>query len=162
MPEEWVDMFGFEGLYKISNKGRVKSLRNNSVKLKYKNNILDGSLHSHGYKRVNLTDIHGNKKTKYVHRLVYESFNGRIEKPYEIDHIDGDKENNYLGNLQLVTHAENMIKLQGIMKRDWEELQDRILKEPSQDFHAIAKKYGINYITVFKIKKGLVNHIKNF
>ena len=43
------------------------------------------------------------------HRLVWETFNGKIPTNLELDHIDGNKHNNKLSNLRLVTHSENMI-----------------------------------------------------
>jgi len=43
------------------------------------------------------------------HRLIWEAFNGKIPTNLELDHIDGDKHNNKLSNLRLVTHSENMI-----------------------------------------------------
>ena len=48
------------------------------------------------------------KKLLRVHRLVWETFNGEIPDGYEIDHIDGNKQNNALSNLRCVTHIENM------------------------------------------------------
>lgn len=44
----------------------------------------------------------------FIHRLVYETFVGEIPQGYEIDHIDGDKQNNDLSNLRCVNHADNM------------------------------------------------------
>lgn len=43
-----------------------------------------------------------------VHRMVYETFVGEIPDEMEIDHIDGDRENNKLNNLRCVTHTQNM------------------------------------------------------
>ena len=43
-----------------------------------------------------------------VHRIVWQTYNGVIPKEMEIDHIDGDKTNNNIANLRLVTHQENM------------------------------------------------------
>ena len=49
------------------------------------------------------------KHTPYkLHRIVWETFNGEIPDGYEIDHIDGNKQNNVLSNLRCVTHIENM------------------------------------------------------
>ncbi len=44
-----------------------------------------------------------------VHRVVYETFVGKIKSGYEIDHIDGNKHNNDITNLRAVTRSENMI-----------------------------------------------------
>lgn len=58
----------------------------------------------HGYKRVLISG-----KYKSVHRLVWESFNKKeIPEGYFVDHIDGNKANNNLSNLRIVTHSENM------------------------------------------------------
>jgi hypothetical protein len=48
------------------------------------------------------------QKNYYVHRLVWEQFNGPIPEGMVINHIDGNKKNNDLNNLELVTHAENI------------------------------------------------------
>ena len=67
-----------------------------------------GSYGIDGYYRVDL-EMPGQKRRKYlVHRLVWEVFN-KVE-PMIINHIDGNKQNNQLSNLENVTHRENMIK----------------------------------------------------
>ncbi len=48
--------------------------------------------------------------SKYLHRIVWESFNGEVPNGYEINHIDHDKSNNTLNNLELVTRSENVKK----------------------------------------------------
>ncbi|MCK9474070.1 HNH endonuclease signature motif containing protein [Sulfurimonas sp.] len=47
-------------------------------------------------------------KMASVHRIVYEAFVGEIEKTKEINHIDGNKHNNNIENLEMITHSENM------------------------------------------------------
>lgn len=49
-------------------------------------------------------------KRVLVHRLIYETFKGRIPKGMQVDHIDGDKQNNALNNLQILTPEENIRK----------------------------------------------------
>ncbi len=60
-----------------------------------------------GYLTVILVDDCGEKHKWYVHRLLYTVFIGEIKKGYEIDHIDGDRTNNNLDNLRMITHREN-------------------------------------------------------
>lgn len=99
MDEVWKPIKGYEGLYEVSNMGRVKSLRWPSPK------ILSPEKPG-GYCRIQL---YKNKKKirMLVHRLVASAF---IPNPYnkpEVNHIDGDKENNKVDNLEWVTGKEN-------------------------------------------------------
>lgn len=62
-----------------------------------------------GYKRVALKDASSGKTSlRSVHRLVYETFMGEIPEKLVVDHIDGDKSNNCLENLRVVSQSENM------------------------------------------------------
>jgi hypothetical protein len=102
--EVWKDIIGYEGLYQISNYGEIISLYfGNNKKLKlYKG--------SHGYLCINL---HKDKKqyVYLVHRLLYESFyNVKSTRKNVIDHIDNNKLNNNLLNLQYITNRENSSK----------------------------------------------------
>lgn len=62
-----------------------------------------------GYLQIRLSR-EGKRKAHYVHRIVWETFHGPIPEGYEINHIDHNKSNNSLGNLELVTHSENIKK----------------------------------------------------
>ena len=62
-----------------------------------------------GYKFVRLPDING-KHTLYIHRLVYRTFVDVIPSNMEINHIDHNKSNNSISNLELVSHSENVEK----------------------------------------------------
>jgi hypothetical protein len=87
-------------VYQVSNFGRVKNVKTNR--------ILKGNKSDCGYIRVDI-QLPGEKRRKYmVHQLVYECF---ISPQYDvINHIDGNKTNNKLENLENVTHQENMQK----------------------------------------------------
>lgn len=62
----------------------------------------------HGYKVVRFTHFDtGETVVKYVHRLVFEMFVGPISDDLEIDHINGDRSDNRLSNLRVVSHSEN-------------------------------------------------------
>lgn len=82
--------------YSISNQGRVYNR-------KTKRFIAEEKM-KFGYRRVN---IHGKKKL--IHRLVLEAFNPVINAELEVNHIDGDKGNNNIDNLEWVTRKQNMI-----------------------------------------------------
>lgn len=76
----------------------------------YKNNIkLKPSDNGVGYLNIKLKKD-GYRKHYYVHRLVWETFNGVVPQGYEINHKDHNKYNNELSNLEIVTHSENLHK----------------------------------------------------
>ena len=101
--EIWRDIKGFEGLYQVSNLGRVKSLKR-SYRVKEK--ILKPYTNSWGYYQVGL---HKNsiRKMYLVHRLVWEAFNGHIPEGLQVNHLDERPINNRLENLNLMTCKEN-------------------------------------------------------
>lgn len=111
--EEWKDIKGYEGIYKVSNLGRVKSLKawhGNKYKSIYVDidKIIKPMKEKSGYLKVVLHDKN-KKQNKRIHRLVAEAF---IENPYNykcINHIDGNKTNNKANNLEWCTQKYNVI-----------------------------------------------------
>lgn len=107
--EEWKPVVGYEGLYEVSNLGRIKSLPRN----KTKGGIMK-QFKSVGYMYVGLHKD-GKATPKRVHKLVMMAFDPRptgnyYDKNFTINHIDGDKTNNNLSNLEWCTQSENQIK----------------------------------------------------
>lgn len=108
MKEEWKDIEGYEGFYQISNLGRVKSLGGWCGTAKRKEKIRSTSLTHDGYVKVRL--IHqGKDKTMRVHRLVAEAFILNSENKDTVNHIDGNKQNNTVSNLEWVDRTEQML-----------------------------------------------------
>lgn len=111
--EEWKDIQGYEGLYQVSNLGRVKSLerrvcnhKNGATRL-IREQIITPTDNGNGYKIVGLR-MKRKRQSKYVHRLVAEHF---LEKPSGkdlVNHIDYDKSNNAVTNLEWCTQLENV------------------------------------------------------
>ena len=101
--EIWKDINGYEGLYQISNFGNVKSLPRQGAKGK----ILKPSKINIGYLRVGLNK-NGKCKRYLIHRLVAEAFLPNPDNKPCIDHINANKTDNRICNLQWVTHKENM------------------------------------------------------
>ena len=115
MQEIWKDIEGHEGIYQVSNLGRVKSLsreipvanhgawRTRTIPEK----ILKLHLNENGYVIIILTKDKV-RATKKMHRVVAEAFIPNPENKRCVNHIDGNKENNCVDNLEWVTHKENM------------------------------------------------------
>lgn len=107
--EEWRDVVGYEGLYQVSNLGRVKSLRMyDSWGRKRYISILKQSINKgNGYCYVNLHDKNGNGLVHTIHRLVAKSFlPNPLNKPC-IDHINTVRTDNRTCNIRWVTYSEN-------------------------------------------------------
>ena len=93
--EIWKDV-PFDSNYKVSNYGRIFSKRTNK--------ILKGELTEKGYIRVALTE----HKRYLVHCIVARTFIPNPENKPQVNHIDGNKQNNYVDNLEWCTQSENM------------------------------------------------------
>lgn len=107
--EKWVDIKGYEGLYQVSNFGRVKSLgrwkQNHGKKQYISEKIKAQRIDPQGYSMVDL--YKDNKsKARRIHRLVAENF---IENPFNketVNHKNGDKRDNTVNNLEWATQKE--------------------------------------------------------
>ena len=107
MQEIWKDIKGYEGIYQVSNLGRVKSLPRKDRK----NRIVHGrilSLDHDGGKYVTV-HLHKDRKqsTRHLHRIVAETFIPNPLNKATVNHIDEDKENNTVCNLEWMTYKEN-------------------------------------------------------
>ena len=101
MSEEWRDVVGYEGLYQVSDQGRVKSLKWN------KERILKPSMDKDGYLLVTLC-AGGKPKTLKVHRLVCEAFHENLENKSDVNHLNEIKTDNRASNLEWCTRRDNI------------------------------------------------------
>jgi len=103
--EIWKDVVGYEGIYQISNLGRVKSLKFGRER------IIMAYANGRGYLLVGLLK-EGLKGTRAIHQLVAESFLEHTPCGHKVvvDHIDNNKLNNNVENLQLITQRDNSSK----------------------------------------------------
>lgn len=97
MNEIWKDIDGYEGLYQVSNLGRVKSSKHDIILKTYSNR---------GYHQVQLSK-NNIKSNKTIHRLVAQAFIPNPDNKPQVNHIDEDKTNNKVSNLEWVTAKEN-------------------------------------------------------
>ena len=99
MPEQWLPVNGYEGLYQVSSFGRIKSARNGRV--------MSPVLDTYGYETLKL--YRAGKATRYkVHRLVCRAFNGDGPPDYDVAHLDGSRTNNTPSNLKWLSRKDNL------------------------------------------------------
>lgn len=98
MNEEWRAVKGFEGLYEVSNTGRVRSIRSNKV-------ICQGAT-KNGYLKCNLSKG-GIVVSQYIHKLVADAFLPNPNGYPCMNHKDENKCNNHVDNLEWCTHRYN-------------------------------------------------------
>lgn len=112
--EEWRDVVGYEGLYQVSNMGRVKSLERQSSTFCQKGTMCTYSVNEKickqhtvgGYLMVHLSN-NNKKKLVRVHRLVAMSFMPNPNNYPQINHINENKTDNTLGNIEWCTCKQN-------------------------------------------------------
>lgn len=97
--EIWKNIPNYEGLYQASINGEIRSL--------YTNIILKQEISKNGYCKVMLCK---NKKRKLlsVHRLIAMTYLDNYSEDLQVNHIDGNKQNNTINNLEMVTCKENI------------------------------------------------------
>ena len=130
--EVWKDVVGYEGLYQVSNLGRVKSLDRYVIISdipRYRKSKIRVQMPSHnGYRRVQVSK-EGKTKYFFVHVLVALAFIPNPENKPEIDHINTDRVDNRMENLRWSTRKENASnpltrqKLSEKEKRKWKEYE---------------------------------------
>jgi hypothetical protein len=153
--EEWRPVVGYEQLYEISNKGRVR---------KY-TRIIASHERGGGYTTVSLYK-QGGKTQKSVHRLVALAFLGQPIHPNDvINHKDGNPRNNHVENLEWCTQKYNVYHAYGIlnrtrtkgeqMHRKLTEVKVREIRTKYQSggytIQKLADIYGVNYKTAWEI-----------
>lgn len=107
MTEIWKDVVGYEGLYQVSNLGRVKSYYSKNGRITDAPRLISGKKDRDGYIEVRLCKNNVVRYTR-VHRIVAVAFlHGDFS--LQVNHIDGDKSNNNANNLEFVTPKENVI-----------------------------------------------------
>lgn len=130
--EVWKDIPGYEGLYQVSSLGRVRSF-GRYVKNRYKmiwraGKTLKQGKDNKGYMTVVLCA--NKQQTKKVHRLVASAFLPNPENKPQINHINGNKQDNRTDNLEWCSQSENMLHAwaTGLQKREHKKNDSRSIK----------------------------------
>ena len=172
--EEWVDIVNHVGYYQVSNLGRVRSLdtivprirKHGPSDISKKGKVLIVTDNGNGYLFIRLhAPI---KKNYYIHRLVATAFLPNPLNLREVNHLDGNKKNNCLYNLEWISSSQNKIHAHntGLIRpsKEWANTISLIDTDTLQVFGTIkeaSKFYGVNYSTLknvlIKGRKGIQN-----
>ena len=167
--EIWKWIFGYEGLYQVSNFGRVKSFNGRWGSVQ----ILKPVLQKNGYLTVSLCK-NGKLKTVKIHRLVAETFLTNSDNLPEVNHKDGNKLNNCVENLEWCTGKENVQHAleNGLRKFGEERTDTKLTNEQVREIRriyirgdkkygapALAEKFNVDSSTIYNILHG--KHYKN-
>ena len=166
--EKWKKVNGYEGIYEVSNLGRVKSLPR-YVNSRYGLRLVSERILKPFVGQYPVVNLCKNSEPHkhYVHRLVVEAFLPNTENKPCVNHIDGVKENNSLSNLEWVTYSENAqhamdnnLNRKGeehhCAKLSWDKV--RVIRDEygtTKTATQLSKEYGVTFQAIKKV----VNHI---
>ena len=162
--EVWKDVSGYEGFYQVSSKGRIKSLsryvyhkKGNGRRL-LDERMMKLKVNRWGYLTVNLSK-NSVVKTYQVHRLIADAFYSSEDEGLQVNHKDGDKLNNELDNLELVTSEENIKHgykeklIVNVSKRMTQGIADEIRRKytGSVTQKDLSEEYGFSIRAISKV-----------
>lgn len=166
--EIWMDIPNYSR-YEASNYGRIRSL---NYKMSGAKRIIKSAKSKDGYLQSMFLCDDGKYKTKKIHFLIALAFFGERKDGLEVNHIDGNKENNFPNNLEYVTRSENCLhsfriglqkpkrgELNGMSKLTKEQVDyARKLKSDGGRYwgrNELAKEYGVTPKNLQKIVNNL-------
>ena len=168
MSEQWRDVVGYEGLYQVSSWGRIKAIARMATTINYpvKECIRALNIDHKGYCRCSLRKD-GKYKNEYVHVLVALSFIEKKSEKLTVNHINGNKLDNNVSNLEWVTLSENIqhaynnnLMRQRGENHKWSKLSTEqvleireYLDDKSYSREELAKMYNVHVGTIGKIAR---------
>ena len=157
--EEWRDVIGYEGIYQVSNMGRVRRVSGGPGARP--GHTLNPNRDNNGYLLVNLCR-NGRGTSLRIHSLVCQAFHGHPpDSSYEVNHKNGKRGDNRVSNLEWVTYSENLMHAYRVLNRK----RIRVSKLTSDQVRQIrelwatgdytqtglGKLFGISQATVWEI-----------
>jgi hypothetical protein len=124
------DIPGYEGIYAADDSGKIWSHKTKK--------FLKAGIRGKGYLAVDLSGVN-----KSVHRLVAKTFLQNYSEDLDVDHIDNNRSNNNVTNLQMLTHADNMKRKMGkgyCWRKDRSKWQAYIKKDKKLKFLGLFDK----------------------
>lgn len=140
MSEKWKPILGYEASYSVSNLGAVARTRTYGKKPRKVWKPLAPRKKKHGYIAFHLCQD-GIRKDPLAHRMVWEAFKGPIPPLMEINHLNGNKTDNRLCNLELLTRSANL------------QHSFRVLKRPAPNNPSFGVKNGASKLTEDDVRK---------
>lgn len=167
MIERWRSISGFDGLYEVSDMGRVRSLdrkvKRGDQYLTVRGRVMTPSMAGKGYRKVTLCRD-GKQTHRYMHALVLETFVGPAPAGMEGAHGNGRRDDNRLTNLRWDTRSGNFADkiIHGTAtsgerhgRRKLCAADVRQIRRASGNQNIIAARFGISRSQVYRIKMGL-------
>lgn len=163
-PEEWRPVVGYEDVYEVSNLGRVRRTRVNTLVV---NRVLKPAQQTSGHLYVNLCRSN-TPRTICIHVLVLAAFVGPRPRGMVSCHIDGDPTNNALSNLRYGTHSDNQMDRVGhgtsnrgerhalskLTADDVRKMRSIRQADPHRTYDSIAAEFGVTRRTAARVITG--------
>ncbi len=169
--EVWKDVVGYEGIYEVSNLGNVRSLDRYvngklTSRLLKRGRPLVQKLTAQGYRSVHLRDkLNDLESWPSVHRLVALAFIPNPENKETVNHIDGDKQNNCVCNLEWATKSEqtihafanNLMTVRGntLYNEEFKENVKQYYEQNNISYNKLAEHFGMSGRTASRIVRGM-------